>query len=98
MENGNGSTTALQNGEPAWACSEAQKNLLLKLTAENSLEKEAIEQTAQDRFGTGVKLLNKLQMSGLISEVLEVISNGNGNGSKNGSKGRSRAPAGKGGR
>jgi hypothetical protein len=99
MENGNDSPNG--DTEDSWACSEAQKNLLLKLTAEHSLEKEAIEQTAQDRFGTGVKLLNKLQMSGLISEVLEICGNGksntNGNGSKNGHRSRSRTPAGKGG-
>jgi hypothetical protein len=99
MENGNVSPNGDTNDE--WACSEAQRNLLLKLTAEHSLEKEAIEQTAQDRFGSGVKLLNKLQMSGLISEVLEICGNGksntNGNDNKNGHRSRSRTPAGKGG-
>ena len=30
-----------------------------------------MDQLAQDRFGKGVKLLNKLEASGLIEELLE---------------------------
>jgi hypothetical protein len=101
MTTGNGAAASLQNGEPDWACSDKQKELVLKLVTENGLDRDAVEQTAQDRFGTGVKLLNKLQMSGLIGELLEVCgngkTNGNGNGTKNGRNSRSRTPAVKGG-
>ena len=96
MENSNGRrrVPGNDNGNDEWACSEKQKELVMKLVDENGLEKDAVEQTAQDRFGTGVKLLNKLQMSGLISEILEIC----GKAKSNGNGSRKRQPAGKGGR
>ncbi|MEM7145347.1 MAG: hypothetical protein AAF591_09440 [Verrucomicrobiota bacterium] len=93
MNGGNGADH--RNGEPRWACSDKQKELVLKLVDENGLDRKAVEQTAQDRFGTGVKLLNKLQMSGLIGELLEVCGNGKPNGTRN--NGRAHKPAAKGG-
>jgi hypothetical protein len=35
------------------------------------LDKNKVEQLANDRFGKGVKQLNKLEASGLIEELLE---------------------------
>ena len=55
----------------AWNCSAKQKNLILKIVAENNLEKNKVETLAQERFGKGVKALNKLEASGLIEELLE---------------------------
>jgi len=38
--------------------------------------KAKVEQLAQDRFGKGVKELNKLEASGLIEELLEQTGQG----------------------
>ncbi len=81
--NGNGS-----NGHSdRWSCSDKQKEFILKLVDENELDRDMVEQTALDRFGVGVKMLNKLQASGLINELLESCSK-NGK-SRNGKGGRS---------
>jgi len=65
--NGNG-----HKPEPdKWACSDKQRDLILKITDEHQLDKTKVDQLAQDRFGVGVKQLNKLQASGLIEELLE---------------------------
>jgi len=66
--NGNGHTNG--NGE-AWACSEKQQDLILKLVAEHNLDKGQIDDTSRDMFGAGVKDLNKLQASGLIDRIIE---------------------------
>jgi hypothetical protein len=55
----------------AWKCSDKQRDLIRKITDEHKLDKAGVEQLAQDRFGKGVKLLNKLEASGLIEELLE---------------------------
>ena len=65
--NGNG-----HKPEPdAWSCSDKQRDLILKITDEHKLDKAKVEQLAQDRFGKGVRQLNKLEASGLIEELLE---------------------------
>jgi hypothetical protein len=73
---GNGNTNGNGNGQhkpdaDKWACSDKQKELILKITDEHKLDKTKVDQLAQDRFGKGVKQLNKLQASGLIEELLE---------------------------
>ena len=81
--NGNGHST---NGSTeAWNCTPKQRDLILKIVVENHVDKNDIESLAQDRFGKGVKLLNKLEASGLIEELFEKYpgrrtSNGNGSG------------------
>lgn len=76
-ENGNGHTNngqSHQNGNAksdTWACSDKQRELVLKIVDEHKLDKSDIEQLAQDRFSKGVRALNKLEMSGLIDELLE---------------------------
>lgn len=69
--NGNGHHRSVQPAEEPWKCSSAQKDLILKITDENKLDKTKVDQLAQDRFGKGVKQLNKLEASGLIEELLE---------------------------
>ena len=109
--NGNGHTPSNGNGsrpprrDSAWKCSDKQKDLILKLVNEHDLDRNVIEELAIERFGHGVRELNKLQASGLIDEMLETYaSNGNGDGRRRGSSGgyprnRSRSTgAGKGGR
>lgn len=80
--NGQGSTgdnrPAESNG--AWTCSEKQKSLIQKIVAENNLNKNEVEALAQERFGKGVKALNKLEASGLIDELLEKTGQNKGNG------------------
>jgi hypothetical protein len=89
LENGNGAdganghTNGTSNGNGHWSCSDKQKELILKLVDEHSLDRNAVEDLAQDRFGAGVKMLNKLQASGLITELIETADAGNG-GRKNG--------------
>ena len=78
---GNGSNGNSQTGDNgAWGCSEKQKNLILKITDENNLDKNEVEALAQERFGKGVKALNKLEASGLIEELLEKTGQSKGNG------------------
>ena len=67
--NGNGHHP-MSETEP-WSCSDKQRDLILKITDENKLDKAKVESLAQDRFGKGVKALNKLEASGLIDELLE---------------------------
>jgi hypothetical protein len=74
--NGNGRSNGNGNGhhkpeDDKWACSDKQRDLIIKITDENKLDKTKVEQLAQDRFGKGVKQLNKLEASGLIEELLE---------------------------
>ena len=71
-ENGNGNGhRQTKPAEEPWKCSVKQKELILKITEENNLDKNAVEQLAQDRFGKGVTDLNKLEASGLIEELIE---------------------------
>ena len=87
--NGNGHTNGNGNGNghqrevrpvsaDAWKCSPAQKDLLLKIIDENRLDKNEVEQMAQQMFTKGVKQLNKLQAGGLIAELIEKYPSRNG--------------------
>jgi hypothetical protein len=80
--NGNGHSNGYQNGRQvrpgtndSWKCSPKQKELILKVITENQLDKNMVEDLAVERFGLGVKALNKLQASGLIEELLEKYPN-----------------------
>ena len=78
--NGNGNGGGHSNGNnDAWQCSQKQRELILKITAEHKLDKVAVDQLAQDRFGKGVRQLNKLEASGLIDELLEQVGQKTGN-------------------
>jgi len=57
--------------ETAWKCSEKQRALILSIIEEHQLDKNRIEALANQRFGKGVRLLNKVEASGLIDELLE---------------------------
>lgn len=59
-----------QNGR-AWKCSDKQKDLILKLVEEHRLDKAAVESLSVERFGKGVRQLNKVEASGLIDELLD---------------------------
>ncbi len=74
---------------PAWKCSDKQRGLILSIIEEHQLDKADIEALAIERFGKGVPLLNKVEASGLINELLEVHGGGSnrsgGNNRRNGS-------------
>ena len=55
----------------AWSALPVAAVLILKITDENQLDKNTVEQLAQDRFSKGVKQSNKLEASGLIEELIE---------------------------
>ena len=59
------------NGKDVWNCSDKQRDLIIKIVDEHKLDKNDIEKLAQERFGKSVKVLNKLEASGLIDELLE---------------------------
>ena len=69
--NGHNNGRALEPEPDQWKCSPAQKDLILNITDEHKLDKTKVDQLALDRFGKGVKTLNKLEASGLIDELLE---------------------------
>ena len=56
---------------PAWKCSDKQRDLILKLVEEHQLDKTEVEALAVERFGKGVRILNKIEASGLIDELLD---------------------------
>jgi hypothetical protein len=58
---------AAETNGNGWRCSEKQKDLILKL----SLDRNDVDLLAVERFGHGVRELNKLEASGLIEELLE---------------------------
>jgi len=68
--NGNGHHNTPQPETDKWNCSAKQRDLILKITDEHKLDKTKVDQLALDRFGKGVKHLNKLEASGLIEELL----------------------------
>ena len=69
-----GGSPAPATPEPAreaWACSERQRELILRIVEENQLDRMQVDTLARQRFGVGVRELNRLQASGLIDELLE---------------------------
>jgi hypothetical protein len=86
--NGNGNGNGINNGRSVrWSCSDKQKELILKLVSENELDRDHVEEISLDRFGVGVKQLNKLQASGLIAELLELCGKSDSR-QTNGTRGR----------
>jgi hypothetical protein len=68
--NGSSHSTGWSYGT-AWKCSDKQRDLILRVVEEHQLDKTSIEALAKERFGKGVKSLNKMEASGLIDELLE---------------------------
>ena len=65
----------------AWQCSLKQQRLILKIVEEHKLDKEAIDALARQRFGKGVRQLNRMDASSLIEELLSTYgANQTGNG------------------
>jgi hypothetical protein len=68
---------------PAWKCSDKQKDLILKLVDEHQLDKADVEALAVERFGKGVRLLNRVEASGIIDELLDTYAGGSSRSSNN---------------
>ncbi|HEV7405598.1 MAG TPA: hypothetical protein VGO11_21825 [Chthoniobacteraceae bacterium] len=69
--NGNG-----YHASPAadrWNCTEGQKGLILRLVHEHQLDKNDVEAMAQQLFGCGVTVMDKMQASQLIEDLLEKV-------------------------
>jgi hypothetical protein len=80
-QNGNGTQPHSNGHQPngeAWSCTDGQKAFLKRIIHDHNLNKDEVEQMAQDLFGIGVKALNKMQMSQLIDDLLEKTGNKNG--------------------
>ena len=54
-----------------WNCTERQRGLILKILSQNDLPESAIEEVAQELHGRPMATLGKLQVSSVISEVLD---------------------------
>jgi len=78
----NGHASQVSNDQ--WACSDKQRDLILKIVDEHKLDKQEVEGLAKDMFQKPVKALNKMEASGLIEELLNKYgptkTNGGGNG------------------
>lgn len=73
--NGGGSTsrrgTAPVNGNSAWQCSDKQRRLLGDLSRELQLSEEDLDERAVRLFQRPARRLNKLNASGLITDLLD---------------------------
>jgi len=67
--NGNGNHAPRGLGEQ-WNCTEGQRGFIQRIVNENSLDKNEVEDLANQLFGLGVKQVNKMQASQLIEELL----------------------------
>jgi len=82
-QNGNGHPPNNGNGQnrssnDQWKCTEGQRGFILRIVADNQLDKNTVEDMAQQLFGIGVKECDKMQASQLIEELLEKTGKGNG--------------------
>lgn len=73
-----------------WKCTDKQRGLIENLVAEHNLDKNDVESLAVERFGKGVRQLNKVEASGLIDELIDT----NGGQQRSATNGRRSAYAG----
>ena len=69
---------------PAWKCSEKQQSLILELAGKVGLDDTALNELATRRFNKVVAMLNRMEASGLIDELM----NRSGSSSKRSASGR----------
>ena len=69
---------------PAWKCSEKQQSLILELAGKAGLDDTALNELATRRFNKSVAMLNRMEASGLIDELM----NRSGSTSKRSASGR----------
>jgi hypothetical protein len=92
---GNGHTSP-SNGDQ-WACSDKQRDLILKIVDEHRLDKQEVENLSKQMFNLPVKSLHKMDASSLIAELISKYGpaksnggNGNGNGRRQYQRGGAR--------
>ena len=81
--NGHATEQPRANGDHSqWACSDKQKDLILKIVEEHKIEKQEVEALAKQMFNAPVKSLHKMDASSLIAELIAKYgptkTNGNG--------------------
>ena len=54
-----------------WNCTERQRGLILKILSQNDLPESAVEEVAEELHGRSMSELGKMQVSTVISEVLD---------------------------
>ena len=54
-----------------WNCTERQRGLILKIIGQNNLPESEVDRVAQELHGRPMSELGKLQVSSVISEVLD---------------------------
>jgi hypothetical protein len=80
--NGNGHAAAPARNADNWNCTDGQKGFILRIVSESKLNKQDVEDMAQQLFGAGVRDLDKLQASQLIEDLLEKTGKKNGSGQR----------------
>ena len=55
---------------PAWKCSEKQQSLILELAGKAGLDDSALNELASRRFNKPITMLNRMEASGLIDELM----------------------------
>ena len=60
----------------AWKCTDKQRELIENLVTEHQLDKNEVDHLARQRFGKGVRDLNKVEASGLIDELIDTHGGG----------------------
>jgi len=80
--NGNGHSPAPARNGDNWNCTDGQKGFILRIVSESKLNKQDVEDMAQQLFGAGVRDLDKMQASQLIEDLLEKTGKKNGTGQR----------------
>ena len=57
-----------------WNCSDKQRGLIEKMMSQHTIPFDELDGLSHERFGFGLKGLNKMQASGLIDELLDTYS------------------------
>lgn len=70
-DSGRGNGSVRPSASTAWKCTQKQRELIENLVAEHQLDKNEVDHLARQRFGNGVRDLNKVEASGLIDELIE---------------------------
>jgi hypothetical protein len=65
--NGSSRSPAASN----WRCTAKQRELVESLVVEHQLDKNEVDHLARQRFGKGVRDLDKVEASGLIDELID---------------------------
>jgi hypothetical protein len=90
--NGNGARNHRSNGHSSssngnyWRCSEKQQDLIQKIINEHRLDNREVEQLCDEMFRKPLKSLNKLEMSGVIQELLDKYGPSNAHGGNGNSR------------